>query len=62
MRLVTEPIERITGAGVTTTDGDTHEVDVLILATGFKVLDADDVLTYPVTGRGDRSLSRQWDE
>ena len=62
VRLVVEPIDKITGSGVATTDGDTHEVDVLILATGFKVLDADDVLTYPVTGRGGRSLSRQWDE
>ena len=26
------------------------------------VLDADEVLTYPVTGRGGRSLSRHWDE
>ena len=60
--LVTEPIDKITGSGVATTDGDTHEVDVLILATGFRVLDADDVLTYPVTGRGGRSLSRQWDQ
>ena len=58
VRLVTEPIDKITGSGVATTDGDTHEVDVLILATGFEVLDADDVLTYPVTGRGGRSLSR----
>ena len=49
-------------SGVATTDGYTHEVDVLILATGFKVMDADDVLTYPVTGRGGRSLSRYWDE
>ena len=62
VRLVTEPIDKITGSGVATTDGDTHEVDVLILATGFDVLDADEVLTYPVTGRGGRSLSRHWDE
>ena len=58
VRLVVEPIDKITGSGVATTDGDTHEVDVLILATGFDVLDADEILTYPVTGRGGRSLSR----
>ena len=62
VRLVTEPIDKITGSGVATTDGDTHEVDVLILATRFDVLDADEILTYPVTGRGGRSLSRHWDE
>jgi cation diffusion facilitator CzcD-associated flavoprotein CzcO len=46
---VTEPIEKITGSGVATTDGETHEVDVLILATGFKVLDPDEMLTYRVS-------------
>ena len=39
--LVTEPIEKITGSGVPTADGETHDVDVLILATGFNVLDID---------------------
>ena len=48
--LVTEPIEKITGSGVATADGETHDVDVLILATGFKVMDPDGVLTYSVTG------------
>ena len=60
--LVTEPIDKITGSGVATTDGETHEVDVLILATGFKVMDPDDVLTYPVSGPGGRSLSGFWDD
>jgi cation diffusion facilitator CzcD-associated flavoprotein CzcO len=60
--LVTEPIDKITVSGVATTDGTNHDVDVLILATGFKVMDPDDVLTYPVSGRGGRSLSRYWDE
>jgi cation diffusion facilitator CzcD-associated flavoprotein CzcO len=58
--LVTDPIDKITGSGVATADGDTHEVDVLILATGFKGWR--DVLTYPVTGPGGRSLSRFWDD
>ena len=49
-RLVTEPIDKITGSGVATADGETHDVDVLILATGFKVMDPDGVLTYPLTG------------
>ena len=62
VRLVTEPIDKITGSGVATTDSETHEVDVLILATGFKILDPDDIPTYPVNGPGGRSLSRFWDE
>ena len=60
--LVTEPIDKITGSGVSTTDGGLHEADVLILATGFKVLDTENVPTYPVTGSGGRSLARFWDE
>ena len=34
--LVTEGIERVEPAGVRTTDGRLHELDVLVLATGFK--------------------------
>ena len=60
VELVTERIDKITGSGVATADGDTHEADVLILATGFQGWR--DVLTYPVNGPGDRSLSRFWDD
>lgn len=60
--LVTEPIDNVLGTGVATTDGDTHDVDVLILATGFKVLDTDSVPTFPVNGAGGRSLGQFWDE
>lgn len=62
VRLVTEPIDKITPSAVATTDGENHEIDVLILATGFKVMDTDNVPTYAVTGSGGRSLSRFWDE
>jgi cation diffusion facilitator CzcD-associated flavoprotein CzcO len=62
VRLVTQPIDKITPGAVATTDGENHEVDVLILATGFKVMDTDNVPTYAVTGSGGRSLSRFWDE
>ncbi|MBB2990454.1 cyclohexanone monooxygenase [Mycolicibacterium iranicum] len=60
--LVTEPIEKITDTGVATTDGSLRDVDVLILATGFKVLDTDNVPTFPVTGPKGRSLSQFWNE
>lgn len=62
VELVTEPIDKITGSGVATVDGETRDVDVLILATGFQVLDPDSVLTYDVTGSGGLSLTRFWDE
>lgn len=60
--LVTEPIDKITPAAVATTDGVAHQADVLVLATGFKVMDTDNVPTYPVTGVGGRSLSQFWDQ
>jgi cation diffusion facilitator CzcD-associated flavoprotein CzcO len=62
VELVIEPIDKVLPTGVATTDGETRDVDVLILATGFKVMDTDNVPTYPVTGSGGQPLSRFWDE
>lgn len=62
VRLVTEPIDKVTPSAVATTDGASHEIDVLVLATGFKVMDTDSVPTFAVTGSGGRSLTRFWDE
>lgn len=58
--LVTEPIREVTPSGVTTADGTTHEVDVLILATGFKVMDVDAV-TFDVTGSCGVELADYWE-
>jgi cation diffusion facilitator CzcD-associated flavoprotein CzcO len=56
--LVTEPIERIEPAGIRTRDGKLHELDVLVLATGFIA----DAFMRPmhVIGRGGQSLERAW--
>jgi len=56
--LVTDPIERVEPAGVRTADGTLHELDVLVLATGFKV----DSFTRPmrVIGRDGLSLDDAW--
>ncbi|MGD9621894.1 MAG: flavin-containing monooxygenase [Mycolicibacterium sp.] len=65
VELVTEPIEKITGAGVATVDGAVHEVDVLILATGFKVfsgIDDHTASTFEVTGPGGYTLARSWED
>lgn len=62
VELVTEPIDKITGSGVATDDGALREVDVLILATGFKVLDTANVPTFSVIGSGGDSLTQFWDE
>ena len=60
VHLVTEPIQCITPTGVVTADGRAHDVDVLILATGFKVMDIDSI-TIPITGPGGSSLVEYWD-
>jgi cation diffusion facilitator CzcD-associated flavoprotein CzcO len=56
--LVTEGIERIEKAGVRTRDGRLHELDVLVLATGFKT----DAFMRPMTviGRDGETLAEAW--
>jgi cation diffusion facilitator CzcD-associated flavoprotein CzcO len=58
--LVTEGIERVEPAGVRTRDGRLHELDVLVLATGFRV----DRFMRPmeVVGRGGVTLEGVWRE
>jgi cation diffusion facilitator CzcD-associated flavoprotein CzcO len=58
--LVTEAIERVEPKGVRTVDGRLHELDVLALATGFKV----DRFMRPIEiiGRGGVSLDDVWAE
>ncbi|HUO48437.1 MAG TPA: NAD(P)/FAD-dependent oxidoreductase [Acidimicrobiales bacterium] len=56
--LVTDHIERIEPGGVRTADGRLHELDVLVLATGFQV----DAFVRPirVRGRGGIELDDVW--
>ena len=48
--LETTPIEAITPTGVRTADGVEHEIDVLVLATGFKVFEQGNMPPFPSTG------------
>jgi cation diffusion facilitator CzcD-associated flavoprotein CzcO len=56
--VVTEAIERVEARGVRTRDGRLHELDVLVLATGFRV----DRFLRPieVTGQGGLRLDDVW--
>jgi cation diffusion facilitator CzcD-associated flavoprotein CzcO len=58
VELVTEAIDRIEPAGVRTRDGRLHELDVIVLATGFKA----DAFMRPMTviGREGITLDRAW--
>jgi cation diffusion facilitator CzcD-associated flavoprotein CzcO len=52
VELVTEAIERVTPAGVLTTDGIERPADVLVLATGFRLAsDPENYRRTPVRGR-----------
>jgi len=57
-RLVSEGIERVEATGVRTSDGQLHELDVLVLATGFRV----DRFVRPmrVVGRSGAVLEDVW--
>jgi cation diffusion facilitator CzcD-associated flavoprotein CzcO len=60
LELVTDPIERITRAGIVTVDGRERRLDTLILATGFqttKFLSAIEVI-----GRDGRSIADAWSD
>lgn len=58
VELVTDAITQITPTGVVTADGTSHEVDVIIYATGF---DAQEFLeSIDITGVGGRKLATQW--
>src|SRR3712207_1768637 len=53
------PIRRITGTGIELADGTHHELDVIILATGFDA--GTGALTrIDIRGRDGRSLAEEW--
>ena len=56
--LVTDGIERFSSSGVVTRDGEEHDVDAMILATGFKV--TDNPVMEGLIGRGGVSLAETW--
>jgi 4-hydroxyacetophenone monooxygenase len=58
VELVTDAVKEITPTGVMTRAGDSYEVDVLVLATGFHA----SKLLWPIdiVGRGGRSIRDAW--
>ena len=58
--LVTDGIKELRGDEIVTADGVARKLDVLILATGFRVTDN----TFParITGRAGRTLREVWDD
>ena len=58
VELVTDPIAEIRHDGIETKDGRLHEVDAIVLATGFAVSLAR--APFEITGRGGRVLDDVW--
>jgi cation diffusion facilitator CzcD-associated flavoprotein CzcO len=58
VELVTDPISRVTPAGVVTADGTEHPCDTLVLGTGFTV--SGDLTRMRVTGRDGADLNELW--
>ncbi len=58
--LITEDIAEVTPRGVATADGEEHQVDVLVLASGFKALQV--LAPMEIRGRSGRSLREVWGE
>lgn len=56
--LVRTPIQRITPRGVVTADGVTHDVDVIVYATGFRHTDV--LWPLKITGRNGIDLHEMW--
>jgi cyclohexanone monooxygenase len=53
------PIQEITPTGVLTADGVTHELDVLVFATGFDAVDGN-YRAMDLRGRGGRHIDEHW--
>jgi cation diffusion facilitator CzcD-associated flavoprotein CzcO len=59
--LETTQIEAITAGGLRTVEGTVHDVDVLVLATGYKVFEPGNMPPFPIRGSGGVDLEQWWD-
>lgn len=60
--LVTEPIEKITPDAVVTDDSTERTIDVLVCATGFKVMAKGSTPPFPTRGRDGIDLNEYWEQ
>lgn len=58
--LVTAGIDHVTADGIVTADGVHRPADVLVLATGFRLMEEGNYPPFPVRGRDGRELGDQW--
>ena len=60
--LVTSPISHVEPRGIVTDDGALHEVDAVVLATGFLTTETGGAPDFRVVGRRGVELGEWWDE
>jgi cyclohexanone monooxygenase len=56
--LVSDPVAKVTGNAIVTTDGVEREVDALVVATGFYTTELP--VTEHITGRNGQTLAERW--
>ncbi|MDO8385380.1 MAG: NAD(P)/FAD-dependent oxidoreductase [Polaromonas sp.] len=59
VHLVNDAIREVDGNAVVTADGTRHEVDILVVATGFDAVNL--LSSFELIGRGGRSVRESWD-
>ncbi|MFE3194912.1 flavin-containing monooxygenase [Nocardia sp. NPDC059240] len=59
--LVTDAIEQFTPTGIVSADGREREFDMVLCATGFKVMEKGYTPPYPIYGRDGLELGEFWD-
>lgn len=62
VELVTDPIARVTPAGIVTGDGVERAADVLVCATGYAVFEKGIVPAFPTFGRDGTEIGDYWTE
>lgn len=62
VELVTDPIDHVTAGGVVTASGRERPADLLVCATGFKLMTPGDAVPFPTVGLGGVDLGAHWDE
>ncbi|OUR90017.1 4-hydroxyacetophenone monooxygenase [Gammaproteobacteria bacterium 42_54_T18] len=58
VEVVANGVKEINASGIVDSDGVQHDLDAIVLATGFKVPTAG--APFPITGKGGRLLSQDW--
>lgn len=60
VELITTPIRRITRQGISTEDGQSRRIDVLILATGYKTFEKGNIPSFELIGSNGIDLGDFW--